>query len=157
MITTSGEKPEPLLNRVYADNGEFSHWQLIDPTTGENLWSQNPNEDAAQGYPVKPSGEKQRLTHDQCKDIVVQKHFGKTWTWNSLVGRYLSDVDHLVNEAAELYASQSLPIREKPDFQAMADKYAESCNGGSRGSGIIQQSYKAACERIWKDYVEPIR
>ena len=42
-----------LINEVFADNGEHSHWNLIDKETGENLWSESPEEDEATGHPVK--------------------------------------------------------------------------------------------------------
>ena len=45
--------PEPMVQPVYADNGEHSHWCLIDKTTGEKLWSENPEECKAMGHPVK--------------------------------------------------------------------------------------------------------
>jgi hypothetical protein len=52
--TSRYEQPEkPILNEVFSDNGEHSHWNLIDPTTGENLWSEDAEEDAAIGHPVK--------------------------------------------------------------------------------------------------------
>lgn len=44
---------KPKLVEVFADNGEHSHWTLIDPVNGEKLWSENPEECAAMGYPVK--------------------------------------------------------------------------------------------------------
>lgn len=44
---------EPIVNEVFSDNGEHSHWNLIDPETGENLWSEDPEEDEATGHPVK--------------------------------------------------------------------------------------------------------
>lgn len=45
-------KSKPVLNEVFADNGEHSHWNLINPDTGENLWSEDPAEDFAMGHPV---------------------------------------------------------------------------------------------------------
>lgn len=29
---------KPILNEKFADNGEHSHWELIDANTGEVLW-----------------------------------------------------------------------------------------------------------------------
>jgi len=44
---------KPVVNEVFTDNGEHSHWNLIDAETGENLWSEFPEEDLARGHPVK--------------------------------------------------------------------------------------------------------
>lgn len=44
---------EPQVIEVYTDNGEHSHWRLIDVETGDNLWSEYPEEDEARGLPVK--------------------------------------------------------------------------------------------------------
>jgi hypothetical protein len=54
------ENSAPILNEVFADNGEHSHWVLIDPSSGKKLWSELPEECRAQGYPVdKPSSRHQ--------------------------------------------------------------------------------------------------
>ena len=45
--------PEPIVQPIYADNGEHSHWCLIDKNTGEKLWSEDPEECKAMGNPVK--------------------------------------------------------------------------------------------------------
>lgn len=42
----------PVIIEVYADNGEFSHWALVSRENGEKLWSENPAECKAMGYPV---------------------------------------------------------------------------------------------------------
>jgi hypothetical protein len=55
-----------------------------------------------------------------------------------------------LKEYAELYASQLQPIREKPDFEKLADQYCESFTYRPR------QEFIKGMERIWKDYVEPI-
>lgn len=46
---------EPIVQPVYADNGEHSHWCLIDKNTGDKLWSEDPDECRAMGHTVKPS------------------------------------------------------------------------------------------------------
>ena len=46
---------KPILTEVFTCNGEHSHWRLVDVDTGENLWSEDPEEDRAMGYPVKKS------------------------------------------------------------------------------------------------------
>ena len=43
MIMDSSNKP--VVTAAYADNGEHSHWRLINPETGELLWSELPEED----------------------------------------------------------------------------------------------------------------
>lgn len=35
---------EPILNEVFADNGEHSHWVLIDQSSGKKLWSEDPED-----------------------------------------------------------------------------------------------------------------
>jgi hypothetical protein len=45
------EKPKVI--EVFNDNGSHSHWSLVDIKTGEKLWSEDPIECKAQGYPVK--------------------------------------------------------------------------------------------------------
>jgi hypothetical protein len=44
---------KPMIIEVYADNGDLSHYALIDTNTGEKLWSEAPEECKAIGYPVK--------------------------------------------------------------------------------------------------------
>ena len=44
------KKPEVI--EVYADNGQLSHYALIDTETGNKLWSEEPEECKAMGYPV---------------------------------------------------------------------------------------------------------
>ena len=36
---------KPIVSEAFADNGEHSHWRLIDPETGKLLWSEFPEED----------------------------------------------------------------------------------------------------------------
>lgn len=31
---------KPIIEEMFADNGEHSHWKLIDSSTGETLWEQ---------------------------------------------------------------------------------------------------------------------
>lgn len=35
----------PVLSEAFADNGEHSHWRLIDANTGDLLWTEAPEED----------------------------------------------------------------------------------------------------------------
>ena len=44
---------KPIVNEVFCDNGDHSHWNLIDVETGVNLWSEDPSEDNARGFLVK--------------------------------------------------------------------------------------------------------
>lgn len=49
---------KPIVQEVFADNGEHSHWTLINPETGVKLWSEEPAECKAMGHPVShPQGE----------------------------------------------------------------------------------------------------
>lgn len=36
---------KPIISEAYNDDGTHSHWRLIDPATGDLLWTQNPEED----------------------------------------------------------------------------------------------------------------
>lgn len=45
--------PAPIISAVHTDNGGHSHWTVIDSLSGEKLWSENPEECKAMGYPVK--------------------------------------------------------------------------------------------------------
>jgi hypothetical protein len=53
------EHKEFLLSPVYADNGEHSHYTLIESSTGIKVWSEDPEECRAQGYPVNSQVEDQ--------------------------------------------------------------------------------------------------
>lgn len=48
------ETNKPTLISVTHDDGGHSHWALIETGTGVKLWSENPEECKAQGYPVEP-------------------------------------------------------------------------------------------------------
>ena len=43
---------EPKVIEVFSDNGEHSHWTLINPESGVKLWSEDPQECKSMGYPV---------------------------------------------------------------------------------------------------------
>lgn len=43
---------QPQIISVKHDDETHSHWALIDPENGKKLWSENPKECQAQGYPV---------------------------------------------------------------------------------------------------------
>ncbi len=45
-------KKEPVVISVTHDDGTHSHYALIDAETGDKLWSEDPIECKAQGYPV---------------------------------------------------------------------------------------------------------
>jgi hypothetical protein len=46
---------KPILTEQYSDNGEFSHWHLIENRTGKVLWSSFPEETIAQGQRIDPN------------------------------------------------------------------------------------------------------
>lgn len=48
---------KPVLTEAFADNGEHSHWRLIDPDTGDLLWTEDPKEDAILYTVFKPQTE----------------------------------------------------------------------------------------------------
>lgn len=43
---------KPIVVEQYADNGEFSHWHLIDPHTGSVMWSSFPEETEVKGQKI---------------------------------------------------------------------------------------------------------
>jgi len=43
---------KPIINEVFTDNGEHSHWNLIDDETNSIIWSEDPIEDKAMGFPI---------------------------------------------------------------------------------------------------------
>lgn len=44
---------KPTIIEVCNDDDSFSHYALVDSATGKKIWSANPVECKAQGYPVK--------------------------------------------------------------------------------------------------------
>ncbi len=46
---------KPIIVEQFSDNGEFSHWHLIEPKTGIVLWSSFPEETVAQGQEINPT------------------------------------------------------------------------------------------------------
>lgn len=48
---------KPIIVDQFADNGQFSHWHLIHPTTGAVLWSSCPAETIARGEQIQPEYE----------------------------------------------------------------------------------------------------
>lgn len=72
-MPTETPKAVPFLSEAFSDNGAHSHWKLIDPITGENLWSEDPEEDAATGHPVS-NAELQRLRGllDEATDMLYE-------------------------------------------------------------------------------------
>jgi hypothetical protein len=43
---------KPIVVEAFTDNGQHSHWRLIDPETGYIIWTEDPEED----YTWKPNG-----------------------------------------------------------------------------------------------------
>jgi hypothetical protein len=110
----------------------------------------------------EPSGEKQRLTLQECKARIAEELNEHDFE----SARRHHDWESLLDKVAELYASQSLPIREKPDFEKLAEEYANTTYGHLKNDRIPEVSnawhcgkedYQLGMKRIWKDYVEPIR
>lgn len=52
LFTTNEKMKKPEVIEVYADNGQLSHYALVDVETGNKLWSEAPEECEAMGYPV---------------------------------------------------------------------------------------------------------
>jgi hypothetical protein len=66
---TSLEEEKYLLIHEYADNGEHSHYALIERQTGVKVWSEDPEECKAKGYPVNNSSH----TADEELDLLVTR------------------------------------------------------------------------------------
>jgi hypothetical protein len=43
---------KPILIEAFADNGELSHWELIDTENGSVLWTSFPEETIAKGQSI---------------------------------------------------------------------------------------------------------
>lgn len=61
---------KPLLVEVFSDNGEHSHWTLVNPLDGSKLWSESPEECKSMGYPVKQSVNEKLV--EALKELVYQ-------------------------------------------------------------------------------------
>ncbi len=73
------EAKKPIIEIVYNDDGSHSHFVLINPDNGEKLWSENPEECKALGFPVVET--RHAEWENQRKVIsafhgVYMKHFG---------------------------------------------------------------------------------
>jgi hypothetical protein len=76
--TENSKVEKPVVNEVFTDNGEHSHWNLIDAETGENLWSEFPEEDLARGFPVN-NDEKLKIN-----DTSIEKKLGRKYYKDSI-------------------------------------------------------------------------
>jgi hypothetical protein len=74
---------KPIVQEVFCDNGEHSHWSLINPQTGEKLWSEDPTECKAMGHPVSASAI-EALLKDAGKDLPSEFLIIEKWRelWN---------------------------------------------------------------------------
>ena len=52
------------LCEAFADNGEFSHWRIVDIDTGAFVWSQDPEEDFSRGVTIYESDPRLILAFD---------------------------------------------------------------------------------------------
>lgn len=57
---------KPVLTEAFADNGEHSHWRLIDPNTGDLLWTEDPKEDAILYTGFQPQTEEKPEERKPC-------------------------------------------------------------------------------------------
>jgi hypothetical protein len=91
---------KPIVIEVFNDNSSHSHWTLVDSETSEKLWSENPEECKAQGYPVETKNE----SEDVIKASELSKLIIDYWTNYPILGS--SD------ELAELMLKQFLIKRK---------------------------------------------
>ena len=68
---------KPLILEVFADNGLHSHWALVDTQKGEKLWSEDPTECEAMGYPVNPTQKELELTTQLAKANSDKERLGE--------------------------------------------------------------------------------
>lgn len=61
---------KPTIVEVFADNGEHSHWTLIESETGIKLWSENLEECRTMGYPVKFCSHENISRYDGCDECL---------------------------------------------------------------------------------------
>lgn len=84
---------QPLVIEIYADNGEFSHYALIDIDTGEKLWSENPDECRAKGNPVEKLEAIRKDAFGQGHASGWQKSKMKSKeSWNDSYKKYLKNL-----------------------------------------------------------------
>lgn len=70
-MTDFSSATKPTVIEAYCDNGEFSHFLLINTDTGAVLWSADPIETIASGQKIEPSGQlncMQMAIHKNAKD-----------------------------------------------------------------------------------------
>ena len=77
MANTDRALEEPVLRSVYADNGAHAYWTLLDRETGEKLWSEDPTECEAMGYPVNPTQKELNLSTQLAKANSDKERLGE--------------------------------------------------------------------------------
>jgi uncharacterized protein (UPF0335 family) len=88
------EMEKPLIVSAIADNGQHSHWILVENETGDKLWSENGIECKAMGYPVKETEEAKALKQ-QNEELIEQ------------TTKLQSDKDRLAEQLKEAYDAMS--------------------------------------------------
>lgn len=65
---------KPIINEVFADNGEHSHWELINAETGELLWSEDVEESNIRwtGKPLTENKKNSDILKDDTLMIISQ-------------------------------------------------------------------------------------
>jgi hypothetical protein len=117
------------------------------------------------------SGEKQRLTLQEAKDQVSKTYFdayNQYFTcWKDFENACWREGDSVnlskaTDKANEIFYSQSLPIREKPDSTPIHNQIMVQWakDFGSIHSDQVMDAYTVSgfirSLPFWKDYVEPI-
>ena len=92
---------KPIINEVFADNGEHSYWELINAETGELLWS----EDTFNEYIP---------TDDTIEEVL--KHIPRYFAFDKVSGK--------------LYNSNSQSYEGIDGAVGCCAKYATGCGGG---------------------------
>jgi hypothetical protein len=66
---------EPIVIEKFADNGEHSHWQLIDSDTGDILWSEDDDDIVLPQADVVGRSEQLSCNHDDIKNDAFDRVF----------------------------------------------------------------------------------
>lgn len=86
------ELEQPTIVEVFNDNGSHSHWSLVDSENGVKLWSENPTECRAQGYPVESSNTKNHIEFDKDFMMSALNHYWND-AYSNLQRKDLGDIE----------------------------------------------------------------
>lgn len=103
-MITREEYEKPLVVPVYCDNGEFSHWTLIEAGTGKKLWSEDPKECKAMGYPVE----------EIAIDVDIYKL--KTQSYKNCVREVIAEINRKIQSCKLILADKNWASDPKSEY-----------------------------------------